>query len=333
MAASPGTKRHTRSVARLRGEQPGPLLIAIGGLHGNEPSGFEALGRVAARIAADSLSIRGDVVMLAGNVGALERGVRFVAHDLNRGWTGDRLAALRTSSPERLDAEDREQLALADEIDRALAEARGPAFLLDLHATSAPGIPFTMGGDTAEAHAFASAFPLTLVLGLLEAVNGTLASYYGKRCVAVAVEGGQNTSPETARCHEAVTWLALVASGIVAERAVPDLDTHRTGLACTRGDLPPVLRVHHRHAISAEDRFRMEPGFANIHPVAAGQLLARDERGEIRSPDEGFVMLPLYQAMGDDGFFFGREVKGESAFGFSAASRDRRPRRRRPRPR
>jgi len=154
----------------------------------------------------------------------------------------------------------------------------------------------------------ASALPLTLVLGLLEAVNGTLASHYGERCVAVAVEGGQNSSPETERSHEAVTWLALAQAGIVAESARPHLEEHRGRLARARGDLPRVLRVHHRHAISAEDRFRMEPGFANIHPVAAGQLLARDERGEIRSEEEGFVLLRLYQAMGDDGFFFGREV-------------------------
>ncbi len=306
---SPALKR---VLARFRGEEPGPTLIVIGGLHGNEPSGVEAMRSVAAALDPERQLLRGDVVMLAGNVRALERGVRFIDHDLNRGWTAGRLAALRAASPETTDAEDREQLELADALEQALASARGPAYLLDLHATSAEGIPFAMCRDATEVRSFAGAFPLTLVLGLLEAVDGTLASYLGTRCVAVAVEGGQNSSPDCVRHHEAVIRLALTAAGIVEERAVPALPEHRQALERTRGDLPRVLRVLHRHAIAADDRFRMEPGFTNIQRVAANELLARDRTGEIRSPGEGFILLPLYQAMGDDGFFLGREVAGET---------------------
>jgi succinylglutamate desuccinylase len=252
-----------------------------------------------------STPLAGDVVMLAGNVGALERGVRFVDHDLNRGWSPERLAALRSGAT--MDAEDREQIELADAVESALAAARGPAFLLDLHATSAEGIPFAMCRDSEAARGFAAAFPLTLVLGLLEAVSGTLAAHVSDRCLAVAVEGGQNTSPATERHHESVLWLALAATGI-AEVTAKALDAHRQDLANTRGDLPRVLQVHHRHAIAPEDRFRMEPGYANIQRVDAAELLARDRSGEIRAPGPGFVLLPLYQAKGDDGFFLGREV-------------------------
>lgn len=294
-----------RSIAQFHGATPGPLLIAIGGLHGNEPAGVRAMRRVAEALEAASPPLCGDVVMLAGNVGALERGVRFLDHDLNRGWTSERLAALRSGAA--MDAEDREQLELADAVERALAGARGPAYLLDLHATSAEGIPFTMCRDGDAARAFAAAFPLTLVLGLLEAVSGTLASHVSDRCVAVAVEGGQNTNPATERHHESVLWLALAATGI-AESTPEALDAHRQVLAGTRGDLPRVLQVHHRHAIAPEDRFRMEPGYANIQRIDAAELLARDRSGEIRAPGPGFVVLPLYQTKGDDGFFLGREV-------------------------
>ena len=306
--ASDDSSALPRVVARRRGDAPGPTLIVIGGLHGNEPSGVEAMRRVAATLDPERLPLRGDVVMLAGNVRALARGVRFVDHDLNRGWTGERLAGLRASETvEALDAEDYEQLELAEAVEQALASARGPVYLIDLHATSAEGIPFAMCRDAAQVRRFAGAFPLTLVLGLLEAVHGTLASYLGTHCIAVAVEGGQNSNPASARNHEAVIRLALAAAGIVEENALPGLAEHRQVLAGTRGDLPRVLHVHHRHAITPEDRFRMEPGFANIQRVAANELLARDRAGEIRAPGEGFILLPLYQAMGDDGFFLGRE--------------------------
>jgi succinylglutamate desuccinylase len=53
----------------------------------------------------------------------------------------------------------------------------------------------------------------------------------------------------------------------------------------------------------------MEPGFTNFQPVRRGQTLAHDRRGEIAAPETGLVLLPLYQALGDDGFFLGREVR------------------------
>lgn len=53
----------------------------------------------------------------------------------------------------------------------------------------------------------------------------------------------------------------------------------------------------------------MEPGFANFQRVKQGELLARDHRGEITARESGMVLLPLYQALGDDGFFLGREVR------------------------
>jgi len=70
-----------------------------------------------------------------------------------------------------------------------------------------------------------------------------------------------------------------------------------------------VVEVRHRHAIMLEDGFQMEPGFRNFQPVRRGQVLARDRAGEITARETGHILLPLYQELGDDGFFLGREVK------------------------
>jgi succinylglutamate desuccinylase len=68
------------------------------------------------------------------------------------------------------------------------------------------------------------------------------------------------------------------------------------------------VHVHHRHALWPDDGFRMEPGFANLQRIREGELLARDNHGEIRAPETGVLLMPLYQTLGDDGFFLGREV-------------------------
>ena len=108
-------------------------------------------------------------------------------------------------------------------------------------------------------------------------------------------------------------WIALQTSGVLGHERLPELDGWRRTLGEAHDGLPQVVEVVRRHAIGPEDQFKMEPGFANIQHVRQGELLARDRSGEIRASSEGYVVLPLYQGLGDDGFFFAREVKGRAA--------------------
>jgi succinylglutamate desuccinylase len=64
----------------------------------------------------------------------------------------------------------------------------------------------------------------------------------------------------------------------------------------------------------------MEPGFRNIERVRRDQLLARHRGVEVRAARDGFVMLPLYQKQGTDGFFWGRGI-GPAALRASEALR------------
>ena len=303
-----------RLSGRVRGVDPGPTLIAIGGLHGNEPSGLVAGARLLAAIGAvaGGTALRGELVVLAGNRGALPLGKRFVDRDLNRGWTAARMEALRSGSlPEAFApaAEDREQIDLDRAISEARARARGPVHLLDLHTTSAAGIPFGMIGSSPESSRFARQFPLPIIGGLLGALEGVLLDYMSAAgLITLGVEAGQNEDPASVDRHEAVLWIALVAAGLLEERAAPHLERCRAILRDAALARPARIEVFHRHPISPGDGFRMEPGFANIAPVEEGQLLARDRRGEIRAPERCLVLLPLYQSLGDDGFFLGRAL-------------------------
>lgn len=307
-----------RVIDRLRGEAAGPTLIAIGGLHGNEPAGVAAI-RAALRGARDhSGALRGELIGLVGNVRALAARRRYLARDLNRLWTPPRLAAARGRPGEQADpwstmtmdgAELSELAELAAELEDVIAAARGPIVALDLHTTSAPGIPFAVIGATPAHRAFASAFPLPAILGLEEQLEGVLTRYLASRgCVTMAVEGGQSESPDAAAYLEAVVTLALTASGCFAPGEIPGEAAARDVLSRARGELPAFIEVTTRHEVKPEHEFRMEPGFANIHRTGAGTLLARDRRGEIRAPFDGLVLLPLYQPQGNDGFFYGREI-------------------------
>lgn len=301
----PGLKR---LLGRVRGERPGPTLIAIGGIHGNEPAGIGALRRVLPALEPLRPVLRGEFVALAGNLGALAQQKRFLARDLNRQWTPERIAMLRTAGnlPAR-EPEDREQLELLDALEEAIGAARGRVYLLDLHTTSAQGVPFSVAGAEPRALDLALHFPSVILLGLQGVLSGVLTEYLAsRRCVALAVEGGQHEAASAVDCHEALLWLALGALRMAPRERAPDLQRYRDKLEVARGALPRVIDILDRHAITPEDRFQMEPGFANIQPVRQGQLLARDRSGEIRAAKDRLIVMPLYQALGDDGFFLGR---------------------------
>lgn len=307
-SVAPEPERRTpRIVGQRRGAEAGPTLVVVGGVHGNERAGLHAAERVLAALEGDDHGLCGELLFLSGNRAAIDRSVRYQVKDLNRQWTPERCEALRAGAIE--DAEDLEQRELLETIEAAFARARGDVYVMDLHTTSAAGTPFVIFGDTLRQRRFGLAFPLPIILGLEETIDGVMSAYFSERgCIALAIEGGQHTDPASIDNLEACLWVALVAAGLTRAERTPRLGASRSRLEELRRDLPRVMEVLSRHAIRDEDRFVMEPGFANLDWASRDQLLATDARGEIRAPSRGLVMLPLYQGLGSDGFFWGRAV-------------------------
>jgi len=300
-----------REIGRLVGAEAGPTLVIVAGIHGNEPAGVEAARRVIARLSAGDLRIRGELVAFAGNLAGLRLGIRYQAKDLNRVWSESHVAALREKRSTEHDPEDREQLELLAAIESALGRARGRAHLADLHTTSAAGIPFILFGDTLAQRRFARAFPLPVIIGLEEQLDAVLTDYWTRRgCTTLAIEGGQHASPDSIEAIEAFLWLVLARAGLLQGHVPAEVARSAALLDQRRAGLPRVVEVISRRSVSPEDGFRMEPGFRNIDRARKGQLLARDSNGEIRASADGMVILPLYQGLGRDGFFWGREVSG-----------------------
>jgi succinylglutamate desuccinylase len=285
--------------------------MVVSAIHGNEQAGIHATRRVLERLSRRDVTVRGELFGIAGNVSAMRAGRRYHARDLNRVWSEAHVASLeeRVATGGGLDAEDREQLEILTVIRAGIARARGAVYLVDLHTTSAHGVPFVLFGDTLAQRAFVAGLPLPIIMGLEEQVDGVLSSYWTRHgCVTCAVEGGQHDDPGSIDNLEAVLLLAAETAGLFERGAVPATRGAHALLERRRGDLPRVMEVVSRHAIAEGDAFTMEPGFKNLDYARAEQLLARDRNGEIRAPSDGLVMLPLYQTQGDDGFFWGRAV-------------------------
>ena len=285
----------------------GPTLIAIGSLHGNEPAGAIALANVGRELALIEGKLKGRVYLLAGNTRALPGGVRFVDADLNRQWTKKNMSIVGSERMNR-SAEGRELTELDQAIDSILITAADEVYVLDLHSTSARGRPFATVGDTLRNRHFAQRFPVTILLGIEEQLEGTMLEYLNLAgAVTLGFEGGQHTSQLTVSNHEALVWLALANAGILEPADIPVYERSLKQLG--EGDhRSHVYEVRYRHAITADDLFEMPPGFNNFDPVTRGQELGTDIYGPVKAIESGVVLMPLYQKLGEDGFFIGREI-------------------------
>ena len=304
------TDRQDHLIGRVSGELAGPSLVVVGSIHGNEPAGAEAARDVLEEIQRESVPLRGDVTFLSGNMRALARRVRYVDEDLNRHWTAKRVEALATGRPDAdVLSEDFDQRELYEELVAAQERARGRVSVLDLHTSSSDSRPFVTLGDTLENRQFATRYPVPIVLGIEEQLDGTMLEYLnGAGVVTLGFEGGQHYSPGSRENHVAAIWIALVATGCVAEGDAPRYLERVTQLMGEGGG-HEFVEVLYRHAVRPGDRFEMKPGFENFSRVAKGALLAHDWRGPIYAPRGGMLLLPLYQRKGSDGFFIVRRVR------------------------
>jgi len=333
-------ERGERELGALSGAQPGPTLIAIGGMHGNEPGGVHALLRVFSELERLGLPLRGRFVGLLGNIGALRAGRRYLDTDMNRLWGAEEVQAARATAPPSASAqpstsaqpsasakpsasappevasaqaaadacaERNEQRALLRAIEREIEGATGPVVLIDLHSTSGDGPPFTITGNTSENRRLVEAIGVPSILGLQKNVRGTLLDLFDVlQRPAIVLEGGQNAAASTVEHHESALWLLLLAVGLLEQLPPGERERHRERLdRLTRG-LPGAVEICMRYGIDPGERFRMEPGYSNFQRVEKGELLARSgERGEreIRCPLRSILLMPLYQGQGTDGFF------------------------------
>jgi succinylglutamate desuccinylase len=312
-----------RLIGNYTGAEHGALIIAIGAMHGNEPSGVRALQTLFQMLENEPLhnptfSFKGKIVGLIGNVQAYERKVRFIEKDLNRQFLLANIENLKGIPPQyftskKIDFEDLELIALLQTIENEIITYKPKkVIVLDLHTTSADGGIFTIVADDAESIAVASELHAPVVKGFVRGTGGTTIHYFktenmGVPTFALSFEAGQHDDPLSEK--RAIAWLvnALRATDCVQPE---DVETkHEEILRGYSDKLPKVVQLIDSHKITDSDNFKMMPNYKNFQVVKKGEKLATDKKGDIKAPEDCLILMPLYQAQGHDGFFLVKEVK------------------------
>ncbi len=294
---------------------PGPLLICVAGMHGNEWAGVKALDLVMKMLEVEPISnpgfeFRGKLVCMLGNIPALKNNVRFLKKDLNRLWTSPHLE--QHSAPESQFSDFLEMLRLKKAIDQEIRKWKGSdIYLIDLHTTTATGGIFSLPATNNSSRLVAETMLAPVIMGLVDQVEGTLLSYYtdenrDDRIAGIVFEGGQHNDPLSVnRCIAAVIN-CLRTIGCVDPRHI--VNQHDAVLKDYSTGLPKVARLLYKHRLTPGDGFIMRPGFQNFHQIRQGDVLARDHKGEIRARANGMILMPHYQKQGEDGFFVIEEL-------------------------
>ena len=277
----------------------------LAGLHGNEPAGVRALQRLADAGARPRLT-RGRLVGIVGNLGALAVGRRFVDCDLNRSFGPGNLARLASEGATL--AEEHELLALLAAFSGALERSVATELVvLDLHTTSSPGADFTIVGDDPESIALARVLPPSVVLGMTGGLRGTTLDYFttanlGLPTRTLIYEAGAHDDPQSADRAEALVGDLLQALGLTS--------APQQNLAPSRAHAgPAVVRLRSVLHLGEGADFTMLPGFGNFDRVQAGQVVAYLDGESVTVDADGYLLMPLYQPQGSDGFFLVEAVE------------------------
>lgn len=304
-----------RIIGRYDGVERGPLLIAIGSMHGNEPAGTLATERLLEMLAYERINrpsfvYRGRFVGVIGNVRALALKRRFLREDLNRCLNAARVAALNPA--DGLSDEDLEAYELVktirDEID---AYTPTHVVIIDLHTTTADGGVFSIVTNSPAARAIALDLRAPVILGMLEGISDTSLHFFvsknlGCETVCLVFESGQHDDPLS--IDRAVSALVKTMRSIGAVHPRDVEGRHDEILRESTLHLPDLVRFAMTHPITAADQFVMRPGYLNFDPIQKGEHLADDINGPIFAPRDGLILMPLYQKQGDDGFFIVEEL-------------------------
>lgn len=301
---------HPRTIGFLQGSDSGPLLIALAGLHGNEKAGLNALNEIFKRLEKYGGIDRGAFIGLRGNLKALQKGVRYLKEDMNRIWLPSIIDKIRRTPPQQLKSPERREIKeLLELINRVSRRFEGQKIIVaDLHSFSAEGSPFLITADKEDHIDLCAPLHVPMVFGIEATLQGAALRYLqDTNCISFALEGGQHDHPQTAFNLIASLFVLLVSAGYLDSEVIPNYPMYLEHLEEQNRSLPGKAELVYQHIIEPADGFRMRPGYHNFQPVEKGEWVAEDNSGPIHAQTDGYMLMPLYQEQGNDGFFIVRQ--------------------------
>lgn len=292
---------------------PGPTIIALAGIHGNEPTGIKAIEHVLSQLSEKKEGFNGRFIGLKGNLSALKAGVRFIDEDMNRIWFTSILDKIRRTPIQELSTSERKETKeVLEIIDPVILNQNktNPVIFADLHTFSSENGLFAISAKTDHNVELLTNLKVPLIFGIEKALHGTALKYVQNAGnIGFAFEAGQHFSEKAEYNATAGLYSLLIAAGCINEEQIPDYTSFAQFLEEQTQNLPDQVEFMYKHIIEEGDNFVMRAGFKNFDKVKKGDWLANDRLGKIEAQTDGYVLMPLYQRQGSDGFFIVKDIE------------------------
>lgn len=293
-----------RYIGKVVGEKKGPTLVFFGGIHGNEPAGVLALEQFFNNVESGAFQIQGTVIGLRGNIPALLQGKRFLNHDLNRLWTHDKIVEIQSKPILGLRHEEIQLLEIYELLTNLLETETAPFYFIDFHTTSSKTKPFITINDALINRKFSKLFPVPIILGIEEYLEGPLLSHMNQLgYVSLGFESGQHNEAQAVKNSVAFLWLTIVFAGLLDKKEVVEFQEHYEQLTKSAENDAKFYEVVHRQKLKTSDRFQMSSNFRSFQKVMKETTLAIQNEQEIKAKKNTILFMPLYQEQGAEGFF------------------------------
>ena len=267
------------------------------------------MNKVCEELRSEHLEIKGNLFAIAGNLWALEKGKRYHQEDLNRIWTSDKTQALEQGTFEPKNEDEKEQQDIFLTISDILRNDTGPFYFFDLHTTSSDSVPFLPVNDSLLNRKFTQQYPVPMVLGIEEYLDGPLLSYINEKgYVSFGFEAGQHDDMASIENHMAFAYVSMVFTGALSNTAV-DFERYYCQLEKAAASTKAIYEIYFRYAVKPNEQFGMQPGYKNFQQIEKGQALVESNGQPIVAIHTAYVFMPLYQSQGDDGFFAIRKIR------------------------
>ncbi|WP_445664453.1 hypothetical protein [Fodinibius sp. AD559] len=301
-----------RILGTIEGDPGGPTVVLVTGLHGNESAGVDAAQNILEMLDGIRPRINGRLVILRANLPALEHNVRYLDEDMNRLWFPSIIEKVRDMPEARIKSNERRQmkqlLPILDDIEE---RSDGPVVLADVHTFSAEGSMFSITSSDPRQRELLSNLYVPMVFGIEKSLRGTALGYYQDQgFISFGLEGGQHENELTEYNITASLLLLLHAVGSIEKQYVEKIKEYERHLKQHTQHLPVETELVYQHIIDPGDGFAMRPGYSNFQPIKKGEWLANDNEGKIIAQTDGYILMPLYQRQGNDGFFIIKENEG-----------------------
>ncbi len=269
-------------IFRRDGKNPGNTVTIMGGVHGNEVCGIEAVQK------AMSIEIkRGKVYFILANLKAMELGVRQTDANMNRVFRPFQ----KLSEKEKRSYEFKR----AEEIKPFLNES---VALLDVHSSSSKkSIPFII----CEPHSFhiAKMLPFPIRSHGWDYIEEGGTDYFvnnnPQKGNGICVECGYHKDPEAPkRAYDSIVTFLKIMDLISGKEELKEMKNQR--------------EIHAHYIYKTQKNFTIDREFADFEPIMKGKFLGYDGQTPIFAKSDGVIIFAKNcKESGEEAFILGTE--------------------------